>query len=103
MRTLDSMSRKGQLKISSETIYVYSPLAHRLGLYSIKSELDDLYLKYTDKRSFNYISNKLRDTKYSRDKFIKSFIRPINKKLKEMGRLSTKKEIPEDTINKDEG
>ena len=83
MRTLESMSRKGQLKISSETIYVYSPLAHRLGLYSIKSELDDLYLKYTDKRSFNYISNKLRDTKYSRDKFIKSFIRPINKKLKE--------------------
>ena len=65
MRTLESMSRKGQLKISSETIYVYSPLAHRLGLYSIKSELDDLYLKYTDKRSFNYISNKLRDTKYS--------------------------------------
>ena len=84
MRTLDSMSRKGQLKISSETIYVYSPLAHRLGLYSIKSELDDLYLKYTDKRSFNYISNKLRDTKYSRDKFIKSFIRPINKKLKDL-------------------
>ena len=84
MRTLESMSRKGQLKISSETIYVYSPLAHRLGLYSIKSELDDLYLKYTDKRSFNYIANKLRDTKYSRDKFIKSFIRPINKKLKDL-------------------
>ena len=84
MRTLESMSRKGQLKISSETIYVYSPLAHRLGLYSIKSEIDDLYLKYTDKRSFNYISNKLRDTKYSRDKFIKSFIRPINKKLKDL-------------------
>ena len=84
MRTLESMSKKGQLKISSETIYVYSPLAHRLGLYSIKSELDDLYLKYTDKRSFNYISNKLRDTKYSRDKFIKSFIRPINKKLKDL-------------------
>ena len=84
MRTLEGMSRKGQLKISSETIYVYSPLAHRLGLYSIKSELDDLYLKYTDKRSFNYILNKLRDTKYSRDKFIKSFIRPINKKLKDL-------------------
>lgn len=84
MRTLESMSRKGQLKISSETIYVYSPLAHRLGLYSIKSELDDLYLKYTDKKSFNYISNKLRDTKYSRDKFIKSFIRPIKKKLKHL-------------------
>ncbi len=84
MRTLESMSRKGQLKISSETIYVYSPLAHRLGLYSIKSELDDLYLKYTDKRSFNYILKKLRNTKYSRDKFIKSFIRPINKKLKDL-------------------
>jgi len=82
MRTLHSMSRKSQLKISSETIYVYSPLAHRLGLYSIKSELDDLYLKYTDEKNFNFIKNKLNDSKEVRAKFIRSFIRPINNKLK---------------------
>ncbi len=81
MRTLDSMKRSAQLKNSSETIYIYSPLAHRLGLYSIKSELDDLYLKYTDNRSYKLISKKLSETKLSRDKFIRSFIRPIKNKL----------------------
>ena len=81
MRTLDSMTRSAQLKNSSETIYIYSPLAHRLGLYSIKSELDDLYLKYTDNRSYKLISKKLSETKSSRDKFIRSFIRPIRIKL----------------------
>ena len=73
MRTLDSMSRSAQLKISSETIYIYSPLAHRLGLYSIKSELDDLYLKYTDRKKYKLISKKIKDSKSSRDKFIRSF------------------------------
>ena len=81
MRTLDSMSRSAQLKISSETIYIYSPLAHRLGLYSIKSELDDLYLKYTDRKKYKLISKKIKDSKSSRDKFIRSFIRPIKKEL----------------------
>lgn len=81
MRTLDSMTRSAQLKNSSETIYIYSPLAHRLGLYSIKSELDDLYLKYTNNRSYKLISKKLSETKSSRDKFIRSFIRPIRNKL----------------------
>ena len=83
MRTLDSMSRSAQLKNSSETIFIYSPLAHRLGLYTIKSELDDLYLKYTDNKSYRLVSNKLSETKDVRDKFIRSFIRPIKKKLKE--------------------
>ncbi len=83
MRTLDSMSRSAQLKNSSETIFIYSPLAHRLGLYTIKSELDDLYLKYTDNKSYRLVSNKLSETKDIRDKFIRSFIRPIKKKLKE--------------------
>ena len=82
MRTLDSMSRGAQLKNSSETIYIYSPLAHRLGLYSIKSELDDLYLKYTEKANYKIVSKKLSETKESRDKFIRSFIGPIRKKLK---------------------
>ncbi len=85
MRTLDSMSRSAQLKNSSETIFIYSPLAHRLGLYSIKSELDDLYLKYTDKQSYKIVSKKLSETKDARDKFIRSFIRPIRQKLKEFG------------------
>ena len=84
MRTLDSMSRSAQLKISSETIYIYSPLAHRLGLYSIKSELDDLYLKYTDRKKYKLISKKIKDSKSSRDKFIRSFIRPIKKKLSQL-------------------
>ena len=82
MRTLDSMSRSAQLKNSSETIFIYSPLAHRLGLYSIKSELDDLYLKYTDNINYKKVSKNLKDTKIERDKFIRSFIRPIKKKLK---------------------
>ena len=84
MRTLDSMSRSAQLKISSETIYIYSPLAHRLGLYSIKSELDDLYLKYTDRKKYKLISKKIKDSKSSRDKFIRSFIRPIKKELSKL-------------------
>ena len=84
MRTLDSMSRSAQLKISSETIYIYSPLAHRLGLYSIKSELDDLYLKYTDRKKYKLISKKIKDSKSSRDKFIRSFIRPIKKELSQL-------------------
>ena len=81
MRTLDSMSRSAQLKNSSETIYIYSPIAHRLGLFSIKSELDDLYLKYTEKRVYKKIKKKLIDSKSERDKFIRRFIRPIKKKL----------------------
>jgi len=81
MRTLDSMSRSAQLKNSSETIYIYSPIAHRLGLYSIKSELDDLYLKYTEKKVYKKIKKKLTDSKSERDNFIRRFIRPIKKKL----------------------
>tara|TARA_B100001564_G_scaffold77955_1_gene62391 strand:+ start:51 stop:2258 length:2208 start_codon:yes stop_codon:yes gene_type:complete len=81
MRTLDSMSRSAQLKNSSETIYIYSPIAHRLGLFSIKSELDDLYLKYTEKKIYKKIKKKLIDSKSERDNFIRRFIRPIKKKL----------------------
>jgi GTP pyrophosphokinase len=85
MRTLDSMARDKQLKIASETIYLYAPLAHRLGLYSMKSELEDLYLKYTDPVSYRSIANKLHQTKAARNKFIKDFIAPIEKELQKAG------------------
>ncbi|AEL26588.1 RelA/SpoT family protein [Cyclobacterium marinum] len=85
MRTLDSMPRHKQLKIGSETKYLYAPLAHRLGLYSIKSELEDLYLKFMDKEDYDFITKKINDTRVSRNKFIKTFIAPIEKELKEQG------------------
>ncbi|MBU3663565.1 MAG: bifunctional (p)ppGpp synthetase/guanosine-3',5'-bis(diphosphate) 3'-pyrophosphohydrolase, partial [Bacteroidetes bacterium] len=59
MRTLDSMSAKSQLKIASETAYVYAPLAHRLGLYGLKSELEDLSTKYLQPENYNFVKNKL--------------------------------------------
>ncbi|MEP1035110.1 bifunctional (p)ppGpp synthetase/guanosine-3',5'-bis(diphosphate) 3'-pyrophosphohydrolase [Ekhidna sp.] len=81
MRTLESMPRNKQLKIANETIYLYAPLAHRLGLYSFKSELEDLYLKYSEPEVYNDISGKINETKDSRNKFIRNFIRPIKDKL----------------------
>ncbi|MEJ8758310.1 bifunctional (p)ppGpp synthetase/guanosine-3',5'-bis(diphosphate) 3'-pyrophosphohydrolase [Pontibacter sp. H259] len=85
MRTLDSMPRHKQLKIASETMYLYAPLAHRLGLYAIKSELEDLYLKYTDTATYKDISNKIRQTRSARNKFIKDFISPIEEELTRHG------------------
>ena len=82
MRTLDSMPRHKQLKIANETIYMYAPLAHRLGLYSIKSELEDLYLKYTDREAYYSIASKLQETKADRNKFIREFINPIQRELR---------------------
>lgn len=81
MRTLDAISSEKQLKIASETIYLYAPLAHRLGLHAIKSELQDLALKYTDPEVYNSIRIKLKETEESRTKFINKFISPIKKAL----------------------
>ncbi len=81
MRTLESMPRHKQLKIASETMYLYAPLAHRLGLYAIKSELEDLHLKYTDTDAYFSIVNKISETKASRNKFIKTFLYPIEQEL----------------------
>lgn len=81
MRTLDSMARDKQLKIASETIYLYAPLAHRLGLYAIKSELEDLYLKYSDPNTYREVANNLAQTKAARNKFIRDFISPLEKEL----------------------
>ncbi len=85
MRTLQSMPRHKQLKISSETMYLYAPLAHRLGLYAIKSELEDLYLKYTEAETYQDIVNKIQQSKSLRNRFIRKFIQPIDEELKRQG------------------
>jgi len=81
MRTLESMKREKQLKISSETVYVYAPLAHRMGLYSIKTEMEDLAMKYMEPEIYREIAQKLAETKRERSKYINEFIRPIKEKL----------------------
>jgi GTP pyrophosphokinase len=85
MRTMDSMSREKQLRISSETTYIYSPLAHRLGLYEIKSELEDLALKYTQPEVYLDIAKGLKETKRERTKYINEFIRPLKEELDSSG------------------
>jgi GTP pyrophosphokinase len=74
-----------RLKISAEASSLYVPLAHRLGLYKIKSEMEDLALKYTDRESYDYIAGKINETKRSRDRYIAEFIAPVEKKLKDAG------------------
>ena len=81
MRTLGSMKREKQLKISSETIFVYAPLAHRMGLYNIKTEMEDLAMKYMEPDTYKYIAQKLSDTKRERSKYINDFIKPLKEKL----------------------
>lgn len=81
MRTLDSMKREKQLKISSETVYVYAPLAHRMGLYNIKTELEDHAMKYMEPDAYREIARKLAETKRERTRYINEFIKPIKEKL----------------------
>jgi guanosine-3',5'-bis(diphosphate) 3'-pyrophosphohydrolase len=81
MRTLDSMPRNKQLKVANETIYLYAPLAHRLGLNAIKTELEDLYLRFTDRLVYDEIVTKIDESKASRNKFIKQFVQPIKDEL----------------------
>lgn len=85
MRTLEHMRRDKQLKIANETLYLFAPLAHRLGLYAIKTELEDLALKYVEPEKYEEILNKLEKTKEVRERFISSFIHPIKKALVEQG------------------
>lgn len=81
MRTLESMPRNKQLRVSSETIYLYAPLAHRLGLNAIKTELEDLYLRFTEQSVYYDIANKIDESKASRNKFIKQFVQPLKDEL----------------------
>ena len=85
MRTLESMPENKQLKIASETQQLYVPLAHRLGLYKIKSELEDLATKYINPKAYNDIASRLKDTEEQRNEFITEFAKPIKQKLTERG------------------
>jgi guanosine-3',5'-bis(diphosphate) 3'-pyrophosphohydrolase len=82
MQTLDFMPSGKQIKIASETLYIYAPIAHRIGLYDVKSELEDLGLKYTEPEMFNELKNKIEETKVDQDKYIKNFSRRISEKLR---------------------
>lgn len=85
MRTLDAMPHQKQLKVSYETLYLFAPLAHRLGLYSIKSELEDLALKYIEPEIYANIAQRIKETEQERAKFIEQFIDPINKEMTRQG------------------
>jgi guanosine-3',5'-bis(diphosphate) 3'-pyrophosphohydrolase len=85
MRTLESMRSDKQLKIASETLYIFAPLAHRLGLYAIKSEMEDLALKFTEPEVYGSIATKLLESSTERNRFINQFIAPIKKVLTEQG------------------
>lgn len=85
MRLGKLMTEDDRIRLATEAAYLYAPLAHRLGLYKIKSELEDLSLKYTDRKQFDFIKQKLNETKRSRDAYIAEFIAPIKQKLTEEG------------------
>jgi len=85
MRTLNDMSKKNQLKISSETLYLYAPLAHRFGLYSIKGELEDLAMKYIEPERYKEIAKLLDETKRERTKYINDFVKPLQEELDKSG------------------
>jgi GTP pyrophosphokinase len=85
MRTLDAMPVRKQKNIAAETLYLYAPLAHRLGLYAFKSELEDLSLKYIEPEVYNTLAQKLHETEYERARFIQRFILPIKRSLAASG------------------
>ncbi len=83
MQTMDSMPEHKQIKIASETLYIYAPLAHRLGLYNIKTKLEDLGLKYTEPKIYNDIVSKIKETKEEQDEYIKTISDVLKKSLDE--------------------
>ena len=85
MRTLSSYPVSLHFPVATETFYLYAPLGHRLGLYSLKSELEDISLKYTVPDSYDFISRKLEETATARNKFIREFIQPIKDELAKQG------------------
>jgi guanosine-3',5'-bis(diphosphate) 3'-pyrophosphohydrolase len=85
MRMMKQMSQEQQIRIASEAAYLYAPLAHRLGLYLVKSEMEDLSLKYTDRKTYDTIARKLSETMKARTSFINDFIQPIKVELDKHG------------------
>ena len=85
MRTLDSYPEESRQNIARECSFLYAPLAHRMGLYAIKTELEDLSLKFTNREIYKEIARKLNETKRSRDIYIHEFITPLKQKLNELG------------------
>ncbi|TVR78824.1 MAG: bifunctional (p)ppGpp synthetase/guanosine-3',5'-bis(diphosphate) 3'-pyrophosphohydrolase [Saprospirales bacterium] len=85
LRTIGSMPHEKQLKIAAETNYIYSPLAHRLGLYNMRVEFQDLCMRITDPDAYREISEKLQQSKNERSRYIQEFIRPLRKKLDQLG------------------
>lgn len=85
MQTMDSMRRDKQEKIASETLYIYAPLAHRIGLYNIKTELEDLGLKYTEPEVYEDILEKIQESKEEQDAYIKAFSKVIEDSLEQEG------------------
>jgi GTP diphosphokinase / guanosine-3',5'-bis(diphosphate) 3'-diphosphatase len=85
MRTLGSVSENTKLKIASETLFIYAPLAHRLGLNAIKTEMEDLSLKFTNPGLYREISDKLVETKNARQRYVKEFIDPLKSELEKSG------------------
>lgn len=81
MQTMDAMPEYKQVKIASETLYIYAPLAHRIGLYNVKTELEDLSLKYTEPQRFQSIKSKIEETKESQEAYIKSFSKFLTQEL----------------------
>ncbi len=85
MQTMESMRDDKQIKIASETLYIYAPLAHRIGLYNIKTELEDLGLKYTEPEVYNDIAEKMQESKEEQDAYITAFSKVIEKSLNKEG------------------
>lgn len=85
MRTLHSYPAAEHFPVATETFYLYAPLGHRLGLYNLKSELEDISLKYTDPASYSHIEHKLEETAASRNRLIREFIQPIRDELEKQG------------------
>jgi len=85
MRTLDMFPEESRQNIARETSFLYAPLAHRMGLYAVKTELEDLSLKHTNREIYREIAHKLNETKRSRDQFITEFITPLKEKLSDIG------------------
>ena len=98
MRTLDSMPKHKQLKIASETAYIYAPLAYRLGLHSIKLELEDLALKYTNPTIYTNIKKRLDDVRETRMHELHDFIQPVMAALEQTG-IKARAEIKERSAN----